>query len=164
MDIKKKLEVMAQIEAANKRHLEQWKQEEAQKMLAVFVDVYGSGLVKAVRVKDDLDEFYSFLDCTTIDMPTRWIGGKEFVVICDDEALFRNGYKPSAYNGNERMLVGNLLVVADAGGGEVRGLTWDEVVHIMSHIRGLSRTEPDGSTSTWVGLVDVTYTQDEGNH
>lgn len=158
MDIKKELEIMKEIEAANKRHVEEWKkQQEADKMLAVFVDVYGTGRVKKVRIRRDLDEYYRLLKCTTVDMPFRWIGGKQFVFICDDEGAFRKDCKPSARNGDEVMLVGNLLVVAFDGHEDIRGLTEDEVKHIMKHVTGLGRMDKRGAVDIWSVLTDVTY-------
>ena len=159
MDIKKELEIMKEIEAANKRHVEEWKkQQEADKMLAVFVDVYGTGRVKKVRIRPELDEYYRLLKCTTVDMPFRWIGGKQFVFICDDEGTFRKDCKLSARNGDEVMLVGNLLVVAFDGHEDIRGLTEDEVTHILKHVTVLGRMDKRGAVDIWSVLDGVTYT------
>lgn len=158
MNTKRRLEIMMQIDRANARHIAEWKKAQQEgKMLAVFVDVYGRGNVRTVRVKDDLDEFYRRLDCNTIDMPTRWIGGQEFVIICDDEGLFREDRKVSARNGRDVMLFGNLLVVKYAGEGEIRGLTPDEVAHVMRHVSGIGRYTEDGRMDIWGVLSDVTF-------
>ena len=158
MNIKRRLEVMKQIEKANARHIAEWKKaQEEGKMLAVLVDVYGRGRIHTVRVKDDLDEFYRLLQCATIDMPTRWIGGQEFIVICDDEGLFREDRKVSARNGNEIMFFGNLLVVKCAGEGEIRGLYPDEAAHVMRHVAGLGMFTENGRMDIWEVLTDVSF-------
>lgn len=158
MNIKRRLEIMKQVEKANARHIAEWKKAQQEgKMLAVLVDVYGKGNVRTVRVRDDLDEFYRFLQCTTIDMPTRYIGGQAFILICDDEGLFRADRKPSARNGNEVMLFGNLLVVKYAGEGEIRGLTPEEVAHVMRNVGGLGMFVNGGCVEVWQVLKNVTF-------
>ena len=156
MNIKRRLDVMKPVEDANARSIARWKKNDG-KVQALLVDVYGTGRVKKVRVKPELDEYYQLLGCTTIDMPLRWIGGKLFLIVCDDEALFRSDCKPSAVNGREIMLYGNLLVMAYDGEENERGLTDAEVDHLCKHVRGLARMAEKGRIDVWAVLNDVTY-------
>lgn len=166
MDVKHKLEVMREIEEANKRHLQEWKDhQEEGKILAVFVDVYGpKKCAEKVYIRRDIDEYHRLLQCTVLDMPFRWIGGKPFVIICDDEGTFREDCRVSARNGNEIMLVGNLFVVAFDGNEDIRGLTPDEADHVMQHterLTGLCMTASGIKAERWTALRDVTYTQNK---
>ena len=55
MDTKRKLGVMKEIEAANKRHVEEWKREQAgRKITGVLVDVK-TGTVAKATVEKNLD-------------------------------------------------------------------------------------------------------------
>ena len=159
MDVKKQLEAIRDMDEANERRVEEFKQED--KILAVYVDVYGKGRATKKYIKPDLDEYYRLLDCTCIDMPTRWIGGKPFIIICDDEGMFRSDRKVSAVDANgEPALVGNLLVVAFDGREDVRGLTDDEADMILvEHVTGRGRMDKRGRTAIWEVLKDVQYTR-----
>lgn len=68
MDTKRKLGVMKEIEAANKRHVEEWKREQAgRKITGVLVDVM-TGTAAKVTVEKDLDSYYKILNCRCIDI------------------------------------------------------------------------------------------------
>mgnify|MGYP001132130044 CR=1 FL=1 len=59
MDTKRKLGVMKEIEAANKRHVEEWKREQAgRKITGVLVDVK-TGTVAKATVEKNLDSYIS---------------------------------------------------------------------------------------------------------
>lgn len=162
MDTKRKLEVMKQNEEANKRYEKEWREKMDKltngTMQAIFVDVYGTGRAQAVKVGHDLEAWYDLLGCQWIEMPRRWIGGKQFIIICDEEGTFRSDCRVSARNGNEVMLVGNLLVVADDENeeGEVRGLTDAEVRYVMKHVSAVPSMS-NGRPEVWEVLQDVHY-------
>lgn len=156
MDVKKQLEAIEEMEAANERNVEEFKRKQ-EKLLAVYVDVYGKGDVRKVRIHRDLEEYYRLLKCTTVDMPTRWIGGKPFIVICDDEGLFRADRRVSALDGREVMFVGNLLIVAFDGAEDIRGLTDEEAAHVMKRVGGIGTMTPNGGIQIWQVLKGVKY-------
>lgn len=84
----------------------------------VLVDVEKE-TVSVVEIPDELDEYYRILNCTCIDIVVRRIGRKNFYIVCDDEALFKEPQKISAINNlGQPMLCGNLFIV----GGEVEGI------------------------------------------
>ena len=156
MDVKKQLEAIKEMEAENNRRVDNFNQDE--KITAVLVDVYGTGRIKKIRIRSELEDYYRVLKCRTVDMPTRWIGGKPFTFICDDEGLFVDGCKVSALDSDdEPALVGNLLIVAYDGGEDVRGLTDEEVRHVMQHRGGRGRMAPSGGIEIWEVLKDVEY-------
>lgn len=158
MDIKRELEVMKEVKEANERHLKEWKDS---MMLAVYVDVYDTGRAKTIRIARDLEEYYRLIGCDTVTMPMRYIGGKQFIIIADDEGTSRKDCRVSAMNGDEPMLVGNLLVVAFDGVEDIRGLTKEEADHVLRRIKGRGRMDEKGRLDIWEILTDVTYSEED---
>ena len=160
MDIKRELEVMQEVEAANQRYVEEYLAEE-EGMLAVFVDVYGQKIVRPIRVANEVEALREKIGCRSLDMPFRWIGGKPFVLIADDDGTYREDCRVSARNGDEVITVGNLLVVAFNGEDDIRGLTREEADHVMAHVGTVIETDGIGFIDQWQVLTDVTYTREE---
>lgn len=158
MDIKRELEVMKEVKEANERHLQEWKDS---MMLAVYVDVYDTGRAKTIRIARDLEEYYRLIGCDTVTMPMRYIGGKQFIIIADDKGTFCKDCRVSAMNGDEPMLVGNLLVVAFDGVEDIRGLTKEEADHVLRHIKGRGQMDEKGRLDIWEILTDVTYSEED---
>ena len=105
-------------------------------MKAFFVDTKYN---REVEINLDLDEYYALINCHTIDIGARKIGGKYFDIICDDNALLTENFKVSAINKNgEVMLAGNLIIVgvADENGYETP-LSDDDVALIKRNINSL---------------------------
>lgn len=138
MDTKRKLGVMKEIEAANKRRVEEWKREQAgRKITGVLVDVTTRTAAK-VTVEKDLDSYYKILNCRCIDIVRRGIGGKRFYIICDDEALLTSSPRVSAVGiDGEMMLAGNLFVVQTDGGDDLQSLTEAEIRHVLLNAKWL---------------------------
>ena len=101
-------------------------------MKTILVDV-NEQCMKPVDVADKLDEFYQLLNCDTIDITERNIGGQQFSVMCDDEGLLKDGARVSALNsGGEPALVGNLMFFHTDPNGNLVGLSEDECRHIIA--------------------------------
>ena len=136
MNMKERIEIMRAIEAANKRHLEDWKQaQEAQKptITGILIDVH-AGTASVATIEKGLDGYYKALWCDCIDITWRSIGGRRFCIVCDDEGLLKSGCRLSAIDSSGTpQLVGNLFVVQDDGEEDVRSLTPEEAVHVMQH-------------------------------
>ena len=91
-----------------------------------FVDV-GTGVSEPCMFRSDLQEVYDLLDCDCIDMAYRYVGGRRFAFIVDDEGLLKDSPRISAVDVHgEPALVGNLLIAGIAGH-ELRSLTDEEV-------------------------------------
>lgn len=74
-------------------------------------DIKGS--VKVVDVDTNIDTMYDMLHCSTIDIAARRIGGRQFLIVCDDEGRFVSSPKISACDEfGHVMLVGSLLIFA----------------------------------------------------
>ena len=95
--------------------------------------------VEAIDIEPTLDEYYRVLDCDIIDIPTRYIGGRKFDIICDDEALLKDDTKISAINRNGgAMLGGNLLFCHHDNEGNTVGLEDEEIEFLKDKIHVLS--------------------------
>lgn len=104
-------------------------------MKTVLLDVYKEK-VGIGNIEANLDCYYRLLDCTSIDIVTRKIGGKWFDIVCDDEGLFREPQKVSAINDmGEPMLVGNLLFFHNDGEGNLTGLEDEDIEHLKRYIK-----------------------------
>lgn len=101
-------------------------------MKTILIDVQ-NGCMIPVDVPDKLEVFYEQLNCDTIDITERNIGGKQFSVMCDDEGLLKDGAIVSAVNSNgEPVLVGNLMFFHTDRNGNLVGLADDECQHLLS--------------------------------
>ena len=121
----------------------------AKKLLGVLVDVENEK-VEAMEIEDELDSFYKILNCSTIDIVVRNIGGrhkKAFDIVCDDEGLFKEPQKISAIDnlGNVQ-LVGNIFITGTADNeGNLTSLSDSDVAYIKSKVQKMStRKFPDG--------------------
>lgn len=121
----------------------------AKKLLGVLVDVENEK-VEAMEIEDELDSFYKILNCSTIDIVVRRIGGrhkKVFDIVCDDEGLFKEPQKISAIDnlGNVQ-LVGNIFITGTADDkGNLTSLSPSDVAYIKSRVQKMdTRKFPDG--------------------
>lgn len=104
-------------------------------MKTVFLDVLNGKDAEVIDIEDQLEAFYEKLDCRSIDIVQRKIGGKWFAVMCDEEGLFRDPQVVSAINDiGQPMFVGNLMFFHETKDGEIIGLSDDDIDHILRHI------------------------------
>ena len=83
-----------------------------------------------------LDEYYKLLNCRSIDIVQRKIGGKHYDIICDDEGLLFEDWKPAMAIVDEnseikQLLAGNLFIVLNDNQGNLRSLTKEDAVRIL---------------------------------
>ena len=114
-------------------------------MKTVFIDVLNQK-VKTLDIENELEVFYELINCRTIDMTMRKIGGKPYVIICDDEGLLTDAPILSAVNHNlEPMLVGNLIIVNNGKNGDITGLTEEDIKSILNNLYEIpTRQRPNG--------------------
>ena len=103
------------------------------KKVGYFVDPEGQACV--VEIPNSLDGYYKLLDCQTIDIVRRKIGGKYYDIVCDDEGLFKETVMVSAVDkDNKAMLVGKLLICNHDKHGNEASLTQDDILNIEASI------------------------------
>lgn len=103
---------------------------------AFYLDVDNQKM-NFVDVVDDLNVFYEKLNCSCIDIVVVTINGKNYDVVCDDEALFNEEVRPAIISQKDgRVLVwGNVLLFSLAdGNGDLVGLDADRVCDIPSRL------------------------------
>jgi hypothetical protein len=103
----------------------------------VLIDVESAlNGASVMEVVDELDTYYEILKCSCIDIVNRQIGEKRYDIVCDDEGLFKDQIRPSAFGrGKTVMLVGNLFIAGEANeDGELTSLSEDECMDILSHV------------------------------
>ena len=94
---------------------------------------------KPVTIPNALNSFYAMLNCELVAMPTHKIGvrnGRQYVIIADDEALFKTDPKISAIDNLGRpMLVGNILIAKNGTDGELASLADDDIQYINRFVQ-----------------------------
>jgi len=156
MNVKDRLKTMEEVEAANRKHVEDWKRAHSHKIKGVLIDPNGSASI--VELDKNLDAYYKLLDCRCVDIAQRTIGGRSFDIICDDEALLvAKDPQPSAVSPlGEIMLCGKLFVVQFDGEEDVQSLTDEEIMHVLSNVAKL-RMRKRSKTYTVTALTCVDY-------
>lgn len=103
-------------------------------MKGYFINVK-DGFSEVVDVKDCLEVFYEKIDCTTIDIVNRKIGGVYYAIVCDDEGLYAERVTVSAATkAGDPVLVGNLLIFKNGKDGELAGLSGEDVERVRKNI------------------------------
>lgn len=111
----------------------------------VSLDVKSDSFGVTTLDANNLEHFYSILNCDCIDIVTRKVGGKWFDIVCDDEGLLKGNPIVSAIdNLGYPMFCGNLLVFNHEGD-ELASLTDDDCEHVMKLIQKMySKKDPEG--------------------
>ena len=113
------------------------------------------GRIKEIEIEEEnLSEFYSALNCGTIDIVTRKIGGRVFDIVCDDEGLFKeHPYVSAIANDGRYMLVGNLFI-CNHYKAHLTSLSEADVDYIMKNIMIVGATTHSHS---YPALINVSY-------
>lgn len=156
MKTKEMLIVMREVEERNSEREQEWQESQEKPLLRMLlIDVWNSN-AQFVEIKDDLDDFYRLLNCDTIDIVQRSIGGMVYEIICDDNGLFRKPCRMSAMDKrHNQQLVGNLLICKYGGDGELAGLTDSDCTHLLKYIRGIRKL--NNPEIVWPVLTCVEY-------
>lgn len=96
-----------------------------------------SPVIKAVTIKDCLDDYYRVLDCDTIEHTYRVIGGVEYDLICDEEGgpmLDPDAVCTAIDSERRKQIFGNIFIVlGNDETGEWESLTDEDVENILHH-------------------------------
>lgn len=133
MDVKKKLKLSKAIKKRNLERVEEW--DARHKIRGVLVDV-NTGRISDTTVDKNLEAYYEILNCRCIDIVSRTICGRNFDIICDDEAMLTENPIPSAVNQDGNIdLHGNLFIVRFNGVDDVESLTPADIDFILRNAR-----------------------------
>ncbi len=130
------------------------------KVLGLLIDVSGKyGRICEKEIADDevLENFYDALDCSTIDITQRSIGGRVFDIVCDDEGLLKDNAKPTAIRQDGKiMLVGNLFI-CNHYKENLASLSKEDCKFIFDNVGVVSYKLPNGVAFTSPILMNVNY-------
>lgn len=135
MNLRERIELVKEIAKRNERRIAEWKARKEKgnmkKITGVLVDVNAGTIVKAT-IEKSLEGYYAALNCSLIDITSRTIGGRRFLVVCDDEGLLKNDAQLSAIApSGEVMFVGNLFIAKSDGEDDLESLSDEECAHII---------------------------------
>ena len=101
----------------------------------ILVTQFGANVAE---LSGKLEGYYKALECDTIDIVSRNIGGEYYDIVCDDEGLFKENFVSMICEVTlEPMLVGNLFICRHNRRGNEVSLTADDVTNILAHcVRG----------------------------
>lgn len=103
-------------------------------MKMLLLDVHNNE-VKVVEA-NGLEDYYKYIECSTIDIVRRKIGNLTVEIVCDDEATFYEHPKVSAIDIiGQPCLYGNLLIASGKViDGNLTELTEKEIEYIKKFI------------------------------
>lgn len=120
---------------------------------AIVLNV-NAGTVKVMDIEDELQTYYDLIGCDLIEIVDRRIGGKVYSIVCDEEGIFAEDAKVSAWD-NEMVVAffGN-LVITNRNGPELASLTAEDVDRILGKVvRWSTNVHPE----PYFMLTDVEY-------
>ena len=130
----------------------------------VLIDVM-SNTAKVVEIEKSLKSYYKILNCDLIDITSRYIGGKLFDIICDDEGLFKEDFIASAVTSYNRIaLVGNLFVVKFDGKDDETSLDDEDIEHILNHVKQVKCNLYEEERVMLVKVDHINIQGDQDNH
>lgn len=85
-------------------------------------------------IEDELNAYYKLLDCSTIDIVSRKIGGKVFEIVCDDEGLLKQSPIVSAVDSDGHPALVGSLFICNSEGEHLSSLTPNDTDYLYEHI------------------------------
>ena len=136
--------------------LEAAKPEEMKKFVVALIDTERER-PQLIDTAGGLEEWRRLLQCQIIDIQERYIEGRPFDFICDDEAGLKAGCKVSGLNKDlQPELLGNLVICKCDDEGHEIGLNKEDIELLKRHICILGLNEPqEGRASQWAAIRDL---------
>lgn len=130
------------------------------KVRGILIDVSGNKVEEREVEECNLDDLYGILNCNTIDIVVRTIGGKPFDIVCDDEGLLKeNPIVTAISEKGDYMLVGNLFI-CNHNKDCLASLNDDDIAHIMDNMsHSVFIDRHSGKVAVFPTLVNVGYTR-----
>lgn len=128
------------------------------KVRGILIDVSRNKVEEREVEECSLDDLYGILNCSTIDIVVRTIGGKPFDIVCDDEGLLKeNPIVTAISEKGDHMLVGNLFI-CNHNKDRLASLNDDDIFHIMNNMStSVFIYRHSGKITIFPTLVNVGY-------
>ena len=104
------------------------------KIKVVYFDVLNDKRPEVIDINIDTnDDFHKLLNCETVNITTRSIGGKKYAIVCDDVGAIK--FKHMSVFGYEAQtrIFGN-VIIANAKGEDLDSLSLVDVVRIFTRV------------------------------
>jgi len=92
-----------------------------------------TGGYEQIGIKDELEVYYDLIQCDTIDLVTRTVGGQAYAFVVDDDGRLFNRMPTVIADDGEVLLVGNVVILR-RDGSELASLTEGDVENIVHHM------------------------------
>ena len=94
-------------------------------------------ICKVVDITPDLHTYYATLGCESVEFAERTIQGRLFLIICNEEALLKDGEVATVLSKSDDNLnlVGNVLVCNQDADGEPTPLTDGDIALIIANFK-----------------------------
>lgn len=103
-------------------------------MRALLLDAFN----KDIRVinPDGLQDYYSLLNCSSVDVISKNISDKRFNLIFDNEAELLETHRPSAIDDCGQVVLFNNLIITGEGNleGDFKDITDEEIEYVKKYI------------------------------
>lgn len=105
-------------------------------------------------IKDDLDEFYKIIECNTIDIVSRKIGGIYYDIICDEEALLKDSPVVSVVSKDGSPLICGNIIICNSKEGELKSLSNTDIYNLIKYLGIAKFKDTENKESFYVMQAD----------
>lgn len=98
------------------------------------VHVGRNGLVEVREIKGGLKSLYEVTNCDCIDIAVRFVNGKPFDFVCDDEGLFKENQFVSVFSKTHGIEIVGDVFICTHDGGDLRSLSDKDIAHILGSV------------------------------
>ena len=101
---------------------------------------------KVQTLDDDLATFYKIIGCDYVEITSRCIGGKQYLIICDETGRYVDEpvFTVINQNGSYLDIAGTIIITGPSDGhGDLTSLSQQDVANIVSHINITAQTIGD---------------------
>lgn len=110
-----------------------------EKKTLVAYQIKRNGEHQRIEMNNDLQDYYKYAECSTIDIVYARIGDKLYDIICDDEGLLKENVFTAFTLKSKVMLAGTIVVVGSNGRGGFKSLTDKDLENIKLNLHNTGR-------------------------
>ena len=105
------------------------------KIKVLFLDVQNNKKPVAMEIEDTIESYYKLIGCDGIDIVRRYISGKPYCIVCDDEGRLKANPKLSVADSMlDAPIAGNVIITGDVCRDEQTSLTDGDIEAIQERV------------------------------